>query len=181
MVTRLTAEEMNERWRALRSRLLTGLHPEAGDPIQSDVPIAVYESSSVHDPALFARLERARAATGAGALYALGYDLGADGEVLPNDGFRVDGADADAWLAAGNEHGWAINGLSFAIADDSASWVVMSVVDAQVVACLPALLGPLFGDRAAAEAAVQAFAAEFDTPAMMPAFRAMAGYARVRG
>jgi len=177
--TTLSPHQVQTLWRGLRERLLTGLHPEAGDPIREDVPISVFERTSERGVELFARLERAREAAGGSALFVVDYDPAGQGAVEPAEGFRLVDPGVHEWMDAGEEHGWTFNGTSFAFADDTASWVVLTLVDVQVVACQPELIGPFFGDRERAEDILWAFRATYDTPLTVPAFRAMTRYARL--
>ncbi|TNF34169.1 MAG: hypothetical protein EP329_07535 [Deltaproteobacteria bacterium] len=178
MITLLSVDEVERHWAALRERLITGMHPTAGQPVRDTVPVVIFERSDDRGPSLLRRLERARAVAGGEALVAIDYDPVRDGVVGPDQGVRLDAPDVGAWLDAGDAHGWTTNGTSFVFSDDTASWVVMTLTDVLVVACEPALVAPLFGDRERAEAAYWDFQTTFGGPLNVASYRAMTRYAR---
>lgn len=184
MQATLSSDEVQERWDALESRLLSMMHPEVADPVaggNGGALVSIFEEHGAHGAEFYRCLERARIAAGGRRVMALGYEQAADGRVAPIGGFAVDGDDSEACVAAGWEHGWAINGLGFVFCDETACWAVMTLVDAQVTVCELDLLPTFFGSWVEAKKAQERFREQFDRDGILPSFRAMAGYSRLPG
>lgn len=179
MSERLTTGERDERWAMLRERLLSGRHPEHGDPLHARVAVAVYEPSEVHDPAFLARMRAAMAVTGGRRLFALGFEDDGGGGIAPGEAFALGDLDEDGWSDAGFAEGWAVNGVPFVFTDETARWAIATVVDVQVVGAEAALVRAFWSDDEVARDAIEAFRRDFDTPDILPSFRAMAGRARL--
>jgi len=176
----LSIERRDEMWGQLRQMLLSGVHPEHGDPFKDVVPVVVYQAHAAHNAAFLARLKAANHKCGGDTIVALGYHGDGHGGMVPGEAFILEREMSDdGWSSDGFVDGYAVNGTSFVFTDDTATWVVLTVGDVQVIACGRALLDAFFDDLPAAVAASEEFRNLFDRAAILPAFQAMASRGRL--
>ena len=177
-ITTLDDDAVQAIWQRLLGALLSGAHPEDGDPVTPGVAWAVYEEHDVFGPDFHARL--LEAVGEGGAITALEYYDDGSGGITVAGGVRLTvPGDADAWYDLAMESNVGINGMGWILSDDSATWVAMTVVDVQLVAATADAAKAWFGSRADAERRRAAFAEAFDSPDRGEPFQRLVGFARV--
>lgn len=174
-VRRLDPAARDAAFASLVGRVLTGVHPFAGDPFErrDDLEVVGEELSAWVDD--FPR--RLRRASGGTTAVALRTQRGDDDRIEVLDGWEVDLA-ADGWWQTASSIDLTVNGLDFVLSDDTASWAILVLPDAQLVGADAGFCDNYFEGDAGKREAVDIFLATVGEPEGYEEFQRLATYLR---
>jgi hypothetical protein len=175
---RLDSATLSRTYQALQATVLTGVHPFAGDPFQRQPELEVVgEELNVWTDAFPARLHRA---TGAATVLVMSSVRGPDDRLLVSDGWELPLVDPGrSWWEVASEVDLVHNGLEFVLSDASASWAILVLPDAQLVAGHRPFIRAYFGGDLGTQEAAQVFLSQVSAPEGYEEFRRLATYLRI--